>query len=191
MLSNFFTFRFFIILIRRLSYFIIKIFLDMSFATRITIYLIDLELLLIYIIFFCISYYGAVIVTCCECLYSIFFLVCWSVWVLTSVFFDVMLFECYVTLFEKFSDKSFMTLPFLLISSFKKTFSSSSWFRSLPWFSPCSFFLKFLPKFCSICDRFFKESVFNPSRPNPGRREKGLHKTFWASTRKWENNNFS
>ena len=69
--SNFFTFRFFIILIQRISSFIIIAIINMGLVTCGAIELIDIEFPVVFFFFFT-SYYGAMIVTRCGYLYIIF-----------------------------------------------------------------------------------------------------------------------
>ena len=71
LLNNFFTFRFFISLIQRLSSFsiIISIFIYMDLVTSLTSWLTKIAYLMVLIIFF-----FMVIATCCGCFYTIYIL---------------------------------------------------------------------------------------------------------------------
>ena len=88
LLSNFFTFWFFVIVIQRLSFFVIRIFNDVALVISLAIELIDIELLLVLIIFFFALAVVAqhLLLAVDDC---IIFLICCLVWVPTSVFLDV------------------------------------------------------------------------------------------------------
>ena len=119
LLNKFFTFRFFIILILRLSFFTIRIFFDIGLITSHYIQLIDIEFLLVLIIFFLTGYYCAVIVTCCGCLYIIFSL-------LIGLSANFGLFGCYIIL---------MFWYIIWFGLLKSSFPFPVDFRSLSYFS--------------------------------------------------------
>ena len=157
LLSNFFTFRFFISLIQRLSFFsIIRIFICMGVLSQVLLF----NWLILSFLWF-LSFSFSPVITVRWLLLAvdvaILFIVYWSVWVLTSVFLDVIS-ECSGILFEKLSNKMLMTLSSLLISSFKNKFSFSNWFRNLSYFSSHSFFSTVFPKLCSILDSFLRKA---------------------------------
>ena len=157
LLSNFFTFRFFISLIQRLSFFsIIRIFICMGVLSQVLLF----NWLILSFLWFLSFSFSPVIAVRWLLLavdVALLFIVYWSVWVLTSVFLDVIS-ECSGTWFEKLSNKMLMTLSFLLISSFKNKFSFSNWFRNLSYFSSHSFFSRVFSKLCSILDSFLRKA---------------------------------